>query len=152
MLFHTHILFGIVFFLLLKDYFSGGNEVIFFFIVLFGSILPDIDDGKSKIKKASGIIGSVISFVFKHRGIFHSIFMALTLFFLTHFFWKSYYAWAILIGYSSHLFADILTPMGIRIFYPLSNFKIKGPIRVGSVWEFIILLVLIVLVIKELLF
>ena len=152
MLFHTHILFCIVFFFLFKNYFSGGNEIIFFFIVLLGSVLPDIDDGKSKIKKASGIIGSIISFIFKHRGIFHSIFMALGLYILLYLTWKPYYAGAILIGYSSHLFADFLTPMGIKIFYPLSHFKIKGPIKVGSVWEFIVLLVLIVLVIKELLF
>ncbi len=149
MLFHTHLMIGLVFFLLLKDYFTGGNEIVFLFLVLLGSIFPDIDDGKSKMKKASGIIGSIISYLFKHRGIFHSIIFALGLFVLFFFFWNSYYAFAILIGYCSHLFGDLITPMGIRIFYPLSNFKIRGPIRVGSVGEWVILFGMMLVVLKS---
>ena len=149
MLFHTHLMIGLVFFLLLKDYFTGGNEILFLILVLLGSIFPDIDDGKSKMKKASGIIGSIISYLFKHRGIFHSIFMGLGLFVLFIVFWNSYYAFAILIGYSSHLFGDIITPMGLKLFYPLSDFKIRGPIRVGGLGEWVILFGMGLVVLKS---
>ena len=152
MLFYTHIVIGIVFFLLLKDYFTGGNEIIFFILVLLGSVLPDIDDGKSKIKKASGILGSMISFLFKHRGIFHSLIFALGLFFLTKYVWRGYYAWGLFIGYLAHLLGDALTPMGIQFLYPFSSWKIRGPIKVGSLGEKVILFSLIILVIKELFF
>ena len=149
MLFHTHLMIGLVFFLLLKDYFTGGNEILFFALVLLGSIFPDIDDGRSKMKQASGIIGSIISYLFKHRGIFHSVIFALGIFFLMAIFWNSYYAFAGLIGYCSHLFGDLITPMGIRIFYPLSDFKIKGWIKVGGIGEWVILFGMIVLIVRE---
>ena len=152
MLFHTHLMIGLVFFLLFKDYFTGGNEIVFLALLLLASVFPDIDDGKSKMKKASGIIGSVISYLFKHRGIFHSLFMGLLLFVLFIIFWNSYYAFAILIGYCSHLFGDLITPMGIKIFYPLSDFKIKGRIKVGGTGEWVVLFGMIILIVKELLF
>jgi inner membrane protein len=152
MLFHTHLMIGVVAFLLLKDYFTGGNEIVFLTLVLLGSIFPDIDDGKSKMKKASGIIGSIISYLFKHRGIFHSVIFALGIFVLVIIFWNSYYAFAVLIGYCSHLLGDFITPMGIRLFYPFSNFKIRGPIRVGGIGEWVILFGMGLLVLKELLF
>ena len=149
MLFYTHLMIGIVAFILTKNFFSGGNEIIFFLLVLLASVFPDIDDGKSKIKKASGIIGSIISFTFKHRGIFHSVFMALGFFLITAIFWNSYYAFAILIGYGSHLFGDIITPMGLKLFYPLSDFKIRGPIRVGGLGEWVILFGMGLVVLKS---
>jgi len=101
------------------------------------------------MKKASGIIGSIISYLFKHRGIFHSIFMGLGLFVLFIVFWNSYYAFAILIGYGSHLFGDIITPMGLKLFYPLSDFKIRGPIRVGGLGEWVILFGMGLVVLKS---
>ena len=144
-------MFGIVAFILLSPLFSGGNEIVFLVLVLLGSILPDIDDGNSKIKKASGVLGSIISFMFKHRGILHSLIFVFFLFILISL-WNSYYAWGLSIGYLSHLLSDSLTPMGIRIFYPFSSFKLRGPIKVGSTGEWIVLFGLVILVAKEMLF
>jgi len=152
MLFHTHVLFGITSFLVLKDYFSGGNELIFFLLVLLGSVLPDIDEYRSKIKQWSGFIGSIITFFTKHRGIFHSFLFALLLSFVVMFVWNHYYASALFIGYLTHLIADSLTPMGIPVLYPFSEFKVRGPIKVGSIGEWVILIGLVVLIVKELVF
>ena len=151
MLFHTHLMFGVVTFILLSPIFSGGNEIIFLLLVLIGSVLPDIDDGHSKIKKASGIIGSIISFMFKHRGILHSLAMVVILFIVMSL-WNTYYAWGLCIGYLSHLFSDALTPMGIKFLYPFASWKLRGPIRVGSLGEWVVLFGLVILVIKEILF
>ena len=151
MLFHTHLMFGIVSFILFSPLFSGGNEVLFLVLVLFGSILPDIDDGHSKIKKASGVLGSVVSFLFKHRGILHSLVIVVVLFVVIGL-WNSYYAWALCIGYLSHLLSDGLTPMGVQCLYPFSSFKLRGPIKVGGIGEWVVLFGLIILVVKEMLF
>jgi inner membrane protein len=151
MLFHTHLMFGVVSFILLSPIFSGGNEILFLVFVLLGSILPDIDDGNSKIKKASGVLGSIVSFMFKHRGIFHSLVMVVVLFIVISF-WNSYYAIGLTIGYLSHLISDALTPMGIKFLYPFSSFKLRGPIKVGGIGEWVVLFGLVILVVKELLF
>ena len=151
MLFHTHLMFGVVTFILLSPVFSGGNEILFLVFVLLGSVLPDIDDGNSKIKKASGVLGSLISFMFKHRGIFHSLVFVVILFIVMSF-WNTYYAWALTIGYLSHLLSDSLTPMGIQFLYPFSSWKLRGPIKVGGIGEWVVLFGLIILVVKELLF
>ena len=151
MLFHTHLMFGVVTFILLSPVFSGGNEIIFLGLVLLGSILPDIDDGKSKIKKASGVLGSIISFIFKHRGIFHSLVMVIALFVALSL-WSTYYAFGLCIGYLSHLLSDALTPMGVKFLYPISHWKLRGPIKVGSIGEWVVLFGLVILVIKELIF
>jgi inner membrane protein len=151
MLFRTHILIGIIFFLLLRKFFSGGDEILFFLFVLLGSILPDIDEANSKINRWSGIIGKWVSFFFKHRGIFHSLLFAVLLFIIVAVYWKSYYAWALALGYVAHLIGDGITPMGIQIFYPFSTYKIRGPIRTGGWMEGMVFLVLVVVIIKELL-
>ena len=151
MLFHTHLMFGITTFILLSPVFSGGNEILFLVFVLLGSVLPDIDDGNSKIKKASGVLGSIVSFMFKHRGIFHSLIMVIVLFIVMSF-WISYYAIGLTIGYLSHLLSDALTPMGIQFLYPFSSFKLRGPIKVGGIGEWVVLFGLVILVVKELLF
>jgi inner membrane protein len=150
MLFNTYILLGIVFFLLVKDYFPIGSNILFFALVLLGSILPDIDSPNSKINRWSGIIGKVVTFFFKHRGFFHSLLFFGILFFIVQHFWNGYYAFGILLGNIAHLIGDGITPAGVKIFYPFSNFKIRGPIRTGGMFEWVILFSLIVLVVKDL--
>ena len=150
MLFCTHLLFGITFFLLLKDYFFGGNILVLFFLVLLGAILPDIDESNSKISKEAGFLGTIVSFLFKHRGIFHSLVLAVLVSFLLGWFWQWPYGIALFVGYLSHLLADGLTPMGVQIFYPLSKFKLRGPVKTGGWGEWLILVLLIVVIVKEL--
>ncbi len=149
MLFRTHLLLGIIFFLLAKD-FVGGNDVIFFLLVLFGSILPDIDEGRSKINRWSGFLGGIIAFFSKHRGFFHSLLFFILLFFACAYFWSPYYGAALLLGYAAHALGDGITPMGIQVFYPFSQFKMKGPIRTGSFAEGILFVILMVLIVREL--
>lgn len=151
MLFHTHILLGIVFFLLLKNFFHVGNSWILFLLVLLGSILPDIDERKSKMNRWSGIIGEIVSFFAKHRGIFHSLLFVGVLFLLIWNIWGLHYGIALFIGYIAHLFGDALTPMGIKPFYPFSKYSIRGPIRTGGMWETVILVLLIIFAVGRLL-
>lgn len=148
MLFYTHLLIGVLLYLITHPYFPGGNKWIFMVIILLGSLLPDIDERNSKISRQSGIIGSIVGLLTKHRGIFHSVFLAILLFLLITAFWSNYYAWAMLIGYFGHLLGDALTPMGIQVFYPLSRFKLRGPIKTGRILELLFLTGIIFLVVK----
>lgn len=147
MLFHTHLLIGILFFLALGDMFSGGSKVVFFIIVMLGSILPDIDSKESKISQAAGPF-SFFGRIFKHRGMLHSLLFGLILFFIMSYFWNDYYATALFIGFFAHLTGDMITPQGIKLFYPFLKFRIRGPIRTGGIGEWIIVLFVILGIIK----
>ena len=149
MLFHTHILLGVVLFLLIKDLFVGGNQVLFFFLVLLGSILPDIDSKDSKINRWSGVIGTVVAFFFKHRGLFHSLILHVILFFVVSYFFGTYYASGLMIGYFAHLLGDGFTRGGIAVFYPFSKFKVRGPVRVGGFFEGLIMVALFFLIVWQ---
>jgi inner membrane protein len=137
MLFLTHILIGVVMFLLFMPIFDG-SKVVAFALVLLGSILPDIDEKNSKMNQWSGFIGKILVKFVKHRGIFHSLLFHLGLGFLVAWYFGAHFGVALFIGYLAHLVGDGITPMGVRLFYPLSNFKVKGPIRVGSYKEKVI--------------
>jgi len=147
MLFHTHILLGITLFLLVGDLFKGGNEIVFFLLVLVGSVLPDLDSAKSKVNRWSGIIGITIAFLFKHRGLFHSMFLHLLLFLIAWSIVGVYYASGLFLGYLAHFAGDSVTRGGVCVFYPFSRYKIKGPIKVGSFSESVILMLLAVVIV-----
>jgi inner membrane protein len=145
MLFPTHILLGIVFFLITKNFFIG-NDYIAFFLVLLGSILPDIDSKHSKINQWSGFIGKIVVFFSKHRGLWHSVFLHGLLFTVVWNYFNVYYASALFVGYFAHLVGDGITPMGVKLFYPFSDYKIKGPIKVGGWFESLLMVLLVVMI------
>ncbi len=149
MLFHTHLLFGLFFFIVFRIFFSGGNEVLFLALVLLGSVLPDLDQNRSKIHRWSGLIGIIVGYFVKHRGILHSVFFMFFSFAVASFFFGSYYGFGLLLGVTAHLVGDGLTPAGIKLFYPISKMRIKGPIKVGSIGEWLVLIGLAILILKE---
>lgn len=142
MLFHTHILLGITFFLLFSSFFGATGSVIFLLFVLLGSIFPDIDERKSRMNRYSGIIGTIIAFFSRHRGLFHSFLFAGGLSFLLGI-WQPLYAYGFLLGYLAHLVGDGITRGGIMPFYPFSRFKVRGPFKVGGFMEGVLLLALV---------
>ena len=149
MLFHGHVLLGILAFLFTKNLFSGGNQLIFFCLVLLGALLPDIDEPNSRINKWSGIIGKIIGKLFKHRGFLHSILFFIILFLIIKYYFSAYYAYAIVIGYSAHVVGDGISLMGLNPFYPF-KFKVKGPMRVGGKVEMVLTILFYFLIIKQL--
>ena len=148
MLFYTHLLSGVIFFLFFNRFFHGGSEVGFFLLLLLGSILPDIDEAHSKINQWSGALGKFITFFVEHRGIFHSFILAFGLFIAVNLLWSNYYAFALFLGYVAHLTGDALTPLGVQPFYPFSEFRMSGPIKTGSWMEMLFALGLILVIAK----
>ena len=122
-------------------------------ITLVSCLLPDIDTPKSKIGKKI-FISRIIKKVFGHRGLFHSLFilflvLAIYLYFshyhsIKNIFLKYFFV-GFIIGYGSHILLDCITKEGIMLFYPLSNARIKGPVKVGGKLEFLIIVILILL-------
>ena len=151
MLFATHILLGISLFLLFADFFNGSSQIIFLSLVMLGSILPDIDSSHSKINRWSGIIGIIITFFSKHRGLFHSLLFQGILFVVVSYFFSIKYAQALFLGYLAHVIGDGLTVKGLYLFYPFSQINIRGPIKVGGFIEKIIFLVLVIVIVKQVL-
>ena len=115
MIWRTHLAFGALLGVLLFPIIKPSNPYIYFAIILFTSLLPDIDHSKSKFGRKV----KIISFFFRHRGIFHSIFALI--FFISPFYFlgSNETIVAILIGYGSHLIGDMITYQGIAPFYPL---------------------------------
>jgi len=150
MMWKTHLAFGGLIGLLLIPILKPSQPIIFFAIVLFASLLPDIDHPDSKLGRKV----KIISKLFKHRGFFHSIF-GVALFTLPFLYFKlDLIAIPLLIGYCSHLLGDLITLEGIMPFYPL-RISVKGFMRVNSWTEtgiFVLLLIFIVFIVKSMWF
>lgn len=106
----------------------------------FGALLPDIDTPSSVLGRRVW----PISLFLTHRGFLHSYTVGVLILvggILASFFWgviNGIFIISIALGYLSHIFLDSLTPMGIG--------GRSGPIRTGSLLEFLILIGLLVLV------
>lgn len=149
MLFYSHLLLGIVFYLLFGSYFEGGNNLVFFLFIIFGSIFPDVDEKTSKINHWFGIFGKFFAFLFRHRGIVHTIPFFIVCSFIVNVIFGSYYAIGLFIGFLAHLTGDIITPMGIKPFHPFLKFRLRGPIKVGGLLEHIIVVLLVIIILNR---
>ena len=134
MMYKTHAAFGFLIGLLTMGYFNV-NKYVFLGTVVFGSLFVDIDENESYIGRRIKPLSSAIEFLFKHRGIFHSIFMALLIFLGFWQFGYIQYGYGFFVGYLSHLIADGLTVEGVRIFYPLSRLTVRGFARTNGIFE-----------------
>ncbi len=130
----THILFSILCLFFFIPLFQPQNIILFSVIVLFATLFVDIDEPSSWIGRRVVWLAAPITWILGHRGLFHSLILPLILFLVFHFFRYTELGIAILLGYSSHLVMDMITPHGIYPFYPL-RFRIQGPIPVGSLFE-----------------
>lgn len=142
-MFKTHLAFGFLIGLLSLKIFNVAYPFLFVFLVTIFSSLPDIDHPKSKIGRKLFFLSIPISFVFKHRGFFHSIFPALILFFVLNYFNMNFLALAVAVGYISHLLGDAVTKEGINFLHPISTFRIQGPMRTGAALEAVVFFVII---------
>lgn len=82
-----------------------------------------------------------LKFMVKHRGLMHTLIIPAFLFAATYFIKEPTFkilVTGLMIGYVTHLAADLLTVRGCPILFPLSkkNFNLAG-IKTGSVWEYI---------------
>lgn len=146
-MFRTHFALGLFVGLLSLNFINElftGSKWLFVFIVAIASSFPDIDHPKSKISKIFFPFSWMISWVVSHRGIFHSIFPVIGLYLVFDYLGYGFIGLALAIGYLSHLIGDMFTRGGIDFLYPISRFKISGPITTGGFLETIIFVILVV--------
>ncbi len=134
---NTHIVITIVLFTIIKRYIDvEGNLIIVILLLVFGSLLPDIDHSKSKVGRYFPI-----GYFMKHRAWYtHSIIGAFLLSLPFLLIDKFYYI-LVAFGCLSHVFADTLTPLGTKILFPISNKKYSlHLVKTGSMGESLILI------------
>ena len=149
MMHKTHLAFGILSALVVMPFVSTGNKFIFFFLVLFGSLLPDVDTPNSKMGQKFGIISKFFNVIAGHRTIFHSIFFAIMIPGLAWYFWSRPYGVALFVGYLSHLIMDSLTKSGINFLHPISTLRVNGFVETGSFTEKVVLAVIVLLILVK---
>ena len=146
MMYKTHLVFGIFVAILVLQLFEIENPILFFLLICFASLLPDIDFPKSWIGRRTKPISWIIRLLFGHRKFIHTIYVPFILFFLLSAVGQKEIGMAIFIGYLVHLFADGLSSEGIKPFYPFSRMRFKGIVRVGGLLETIVLIGLIIFI------
>ncbi|MFP4403096.1 MAG: metal-dependent hydrolase [Candidatus Woesearchaeota archaeon] len=137
MYFKTHLAFSFFILLLIIYFFehlfldfSNLEKLLFALIFMFASLFADLDNTKSKYGKNI----FPISWIFKHRGFFHSIFSVI-FFSLIIAIINIYYAISFFLGYLSHIILDMFNYKGIILFYPFSKYKIKGIIKSNGLFD-----------------
>ncbi|REH74500.1 metal-dependent hydrolase [Staphylococcus felis] len=100
-------------------------------IVISGvaSIFPDICHTQSKIGKHFRILSLFIKHMFGHRTLTHSLIFMGLIFFLLHMLQiPIYYMIGVICGMLSHVILDMLTPRGVKLFFPLP-IRVRFPIQ-----------------------
>jgi inner membrane protein len=112
-------------------------------LVVAGSLLPDIDHPKSWVGRRTRPVSTAIAATFSHRGITHSAIAVIGLtILLLHAGYRRAGVSALVIGYLSHLAADMLTPQGLRLAWPASRTWGLPLCRTGSAMEPVIVTVM----------
>lgn len=127
--------------------YTDYDPLLSFGAAIVGSLLPDIDHGKSKIANSNSImrlLSFVVTLLFTHRTFTHSlVFMALIWFLLRS---MPDVAFGFLAGMASHLLLDAMTKNGIKLFWPLPvTFRIPFYIRTGGAVERVVEIALCVI-------
>jgi len=127
MRYSTHISTGILAGIVL--YGPNPNAII---LTGIGAVVPDIDSPYSFINKPFTHAKPKRNGILRHRGIMHTIWPPLLIWGAYYYFFGNNYIFPFVIGYILHLIFDAMTPSGIKPFYPILPFKVKGKIRTGS--------------------
>jgi len=142
MMFKTHLAFGLLIGLSALRFLEPKNNIIFILIACLFAIFPDIDEKDSKIGRKFKFLSYPIESIFRHRGLFHTIYLPIIIFLLFLIFNNPVYGIAALLGYISHLLLDALTISGIRPLHPLINKRIRGFMKTNAFFEFMIFLLI----------
>lgn len=135
----THAAFGILLgtaYTLNTSHDIGTSAVIIGTTGVF-SIFPDICHSGSKVGKEFKLLSRLINFFFGHRTITHSLlFMAVIAVVMTLLNIELTYIICALIGISSHIVLDMMTPRGVALFFPI-DMKVTMPVtfKTGGVLD-----------------
>lgn len=109
-----------------------------------GSLLPDVDHPSSWVGRRTRPVSTALAAVLGHRGVTHSALAVIGLAaLLAEAGGQRGVVAALAVGYLSHLAADMLTPRGLRLAWPLRGAWGVPLCRTGSAMETVIVLALL---------
>lgn len=113
-------------------------------LVAAGSLLPDLDHPKSWVGRRLPFISRPLSALVGHRGPTHSLLAIASCLILVqqHLMARSI-SLPLVIGYLSHLGADLLTPNGLRLAWPLRGSTALPLCKTGSPAEVAVVILLV---------
>ncbi len=104
-----------------------------------GGLLPDLDHPQSWVGRRLRILSRPLAAVFGHRGATHSLLAVLGTSLLLHAHGVSRaVSEPLVVGYLSHLGADLLTPAGLPLAWPLRGSVAVPLCRTGSAFEILV--------------
>jgi len=105
-------------------------------LAILGSLLPDVDHPKSWLGSRLRPLSSAVASAFGHRGVTHSaVALAVCSWILLRGGAPRWIVDPLAVGYLSHLAADILTPGGLRLAWPLRRTWALPLCKSGSPFE-----------------
>ncbi|MDS4029962.1 MAG: metal-dependent hydrolase [Candidatus Contendobacter sp.] len=148
----THVAFASVLYLGGATLFGYPPDAIGWVLAAVASVLPDLDLPPSKIGRLFWFVSVPLERRFGHRTLTHSVLgiAALALLVLPLWWVGPLYFWAVVGGYWSHLWIDMVNVRGVDLFWP-SAVRVVTPgnrhwrLQVGSKAEMILLAVLLAL-------
>ena len=108
-------------------------------LAAIGALLPDIDHPSSWVGRRLRLISRPLAATIGHRGVTHSAVAVLVCLIILH--WRGFHHATIdplVVGYLSHLTADVLTTSGVRLAWPSPRRQAIPLCRTGSLGESII--------------
>jgi len=139
MLLRTHLALAVLAIVLFVGH--VGNQLIFIFVALIATMLPDIDTGFSTIGKQKGF--RFLQFFVRHRGIIHSFTFCIIISMILSIF-LPIVSFGFFLGYGLHLFVDSFTFEGIQPFWPYKK-KSSWHFKTGSLIETSLFLIIVLL-------
>lgn len=127
----THATCGLLIGTLCTDYYQTDlfTSITVIILAVMASLLPDICHTKSKLGRRFKIISWLVRILFGHRTFTQSLIFMLLIAILLYFIQTPVpYFTAIILAMLSHVILDMLTPRGVKLFYPLPM-TIRFPIR-----------------------
>ncbi|PHK50161.1 metal-dependent hydrolase [Staphylococcus edaphicus] len=89
-------------------------------LAIISSLIPDICHTQSKIGSRFKLISFFIRMIFGHRTFTHSLLFIVIIVCLLYIIQAPiYYLTTIILGLLSHVILDMLTPRGVKLFYPI---------------------------------
>lgn len=114
----------------------GSLDPVALGLAVAGSLLPDIDHPKSWVGQRARPFSTVVAAVLGHRGATHSLLaLGVCCWLLLQDGLPRAIVAPLLVGYLSHLAADLLTPRGLRLAWPLKGVWALPLCRSGSASE-----------------
>lgn len=127
------------------------ETILFFLFVLFGSLLPDFDNPKSKLGRKVPFLSYPMYWLFGHRTFTHSLLFVIITWMVTKIIVvlcgaNDLYTWAITSGVLSHIMGDMVTKKGVPLFYPMKkNIRFFMTFKTGGTVEKLVAVFLVIL-------